>query len=93
LADALADGTTIHLLTVMDKVTREGVALAVWPTTSAEQGLEVLHTLIAQHGAPGHLRSDNGPEFVAVAVQDWLATCQVQTLYIEPGKPWQTGSI
>jgi putative transposase len=91
LDDALADGRTIHLLTVMDEFTREGLALEVWPTTSAEQVLEVLGVLIGQHGAPSHLRSDNGPEFVAVAVQDWLATYRVQTLYIEPGKPWQNG--
>lgn len=91
LDDALADGRTIHLLTVMDEFTREGLALDVWPTTSADQVLVVLRALIAQHGAPGHVRSDNGPEFVAQAVQDWLATCHVQTLYIEPGKPWQNG--
>jgi putative transposase len=91
LDDALANGRTIHILTVMDEFTREGMALEVWPTTSAEQVLEVLRALMAQHGAPGHLRSDNGPEFVAQAVQDWLATCRVQTLYIEPGKPWQNG--
>src|SRR3712207_5429542 len=60
-------------------------------TTSAERVLEVLRTLIAQHGAPGHLRSDNGPEFVAQAVQTGLASCHVETLYIEPGKPWQNG--
>lgn len=91
LEDALADGRVIHILTVMDEFTRAGVALEVWPTTSAEQVLVVLATLIAQHGAPGHLRSDNGPEFVAAAVQDWLALSHVETLYIEPGKPWQNG--
>jgi putative transposase len=91
LEDALADGRTIHLLTVMDEFTREGLALEVWPTTSAEQVLTVLAALIAHHGAPGHLRSDNGPEFVAQAVQEWLAYCRVETLYIEPGKPWQNG--
>jgi putative transposase len=91
LEDALADGRVIHILTVMDEFTREGVAVEVWPTTSAEQVLEVLAALMRQHGAPGHLRSDNGPEFVAQAVQAWLATCHVATLYIEPGKPWQNG--
>jgi putative transposase len=91
LEDALADGTTIHMLTVMDEFTREGLAVDVTRTTSAERVLEVLHALIAQHGAPGHLRSDNGPEFVAQAVQTWLASYRVETLYIEPGKPWQNG--
>ena len=60
-------------------------------TTSAERVLGVLAALVAQHGAPAYLRSDNGAEFVAIAVRGWLAQCGVQTLYIEPGKPWQNG--
>lgn len=91
LEDALADGTTLRILTVMDEFTREGLALSVALTTSAERVLGVLSALIAQHGAPAHLRSDNGAEFVATAVQTWLAQCGIQTLYIEPGKPWQNG--
>ena len=91
LEDALADGTKLHLLTVMDEFTREGLAVEVMRATAAERVLEVLRSLIAQHGAPGHLRSDNGPEFVAQAVKSWLASCHVATLYIEPGKPWQNG--
>lgn len=51
----------------------------------------MLAALFAQHGAPTYLRSDNGAEFVAQAVQRWLADCGVQTCYIEPGKPWQNG--
>jgi putative transposase len=89
--DALADGTTLRILTVMDEFTREGLALDVELTTSAQRVISVLTTLVAQHGAPQHLRSDNGAEFVANAVQSWLAERDVQTLYIEPGKPWQNG--
>jgi putative transposase len=89
--DALADGTPLRILTVMDEFTREGLALDVARTTSAERVIGVLSALVAQHGAPGHLRSDNGAEFVAIAVQTWLAHCGVQTLYIDPGKPWQNG--
>lgn len=51
----------------------------------------VLTTLFAQHGAPAYLRSDNGAEFVAQALQLWLAHCGVETLSSEPGKPWQNG--
>jgi putative transposase len=87
--DALADGTPLRILTVMDEFTREGLALDVALTTSAERVIGVLTALVAQHGAPVNLRSDNGSEFVAIAVQSWLAQCGVQTLYIEPGKPWQ----
>jgi len=89
--DALADGTRLRILTVMDECTREGLALDVALTTSAERVIGVLRVLVAQHGAPAYLRSDNGAEFVATAVQTWLAQCGVQTLYIEPGKPWQNG--
>jgi putative transposase len=89
--DALADGTPLRSLTVMDEFTREGLALSVALTTSAERVIGVLSALVAQHGAPANLRSDNGAEFVAIAVQTWLAQCSVQTLYIEPGKPWQNG--
>jgi putative transposase len=89
--DALADGTTLHILTVMDEFTREGLALDVARTTSAERVIGVLAALVAQHGAPNYLRSDNGAEFVATAVQAWLAEAGVKTLYIDPGKPWQNG--
>jgi putative transposase len=60
-------------------------------TTSAERVIGVLTALVAAYGVPGYLRSDNGAEFVATAVQRWLADSAVQTLYIEPGKPWQNG--
>ena len=89
--DALADGRPLRILTVMDEFTREGLALDVALTTSAERVIGVLTALVAQHGAPANLRSDNGAEFVALAVQTWLAQCGVQTLYIDPGKPWQNG--
>lgn len=89
--DALADGRTLRILTVMDEFTREGLALDVALTTSAERVIGVLAVLVAQHGAPDYLRSDNGAEFVALAVQGWLAEAGVQTLYIDPGKPWQNG--
>jgi transposase InsO family protein len=89
--DALANGTPLRILTVMDEFTREGLALDVDVSASAERVLGVLAALIAQHGAPAHLRSDNGPEFVATAVKLWLAQRGVQTLYIDAGKPWQNG--
>lgn len=89
--DAVADGTPLRILTVMDEFTREGLAIDGALTTSAERVIGVLMALVAQHGAPTHLRSDNGAEFVATAVQLWLAQGGSQTLYIEPGKPWQNG--
>lgn len=55
----------------------------------AQAVIAVLARLFAERGAPAYLRSDNGPEFVAVAVKDWLKSCGVQTHYIDPGSPWQ----
>ena len=89
--DALYSGASFKVLTVMDEFTREGIALDVASTTSAERVIGVLTTLFAHHGAPAYIRSDNGAEFVAQALQLWLAQCGVDTLYIDPGKPWQNG--
>ncbi len=89
--DAVADGTPLRILTVMDEFTREGLAIDVAVTTSAERVIGVLAALVGQHGAPAQLRSDTGPEFVATAIQVWLAQCGIHTLYIDPGKPWQNG--
>jgi putative transposase len=81
----------LYILTVMDEFTREGLAIDVELRTSAERVITVLEQLVATHGGPNYLRSDNGPEFVAFAVQAWLAQRQIQTLYIDPGCPWQNG--
>ncbi|MDQ5853509.1 MAG: IS3 family transposase [Chloroflexota bacterium] len=91
LEDALADGMALRILTVMDEFTREGLAVDVALTTSAERVIRVLAALFAEHGAPTYVRSDNGAEFTATVVQVWLAQRKVETLYIEPGKPWQHG--
>lgn len=84
-------GHVLRMLTVMDEFTREGLAIDVDTSTSAERVIGVLLQLVAAHGAPTYLRSDNGSEFVAVVVQAWLAQRQIQTLYIDPGCPWQNG--
>jgi putative transposase len=84
-------GKVLHILTVMDGFTREGLDIEAARTTSAEQVISVLEQLVALHGAPAYLRSDNGPEFVALAVQAWLAKRQIATLSIDPGCPWQNG--
>ncbi|KAB8333726.1 IS3 family transposase [Scytonema tolypothrichoides VB-61278] len=84
-------GRTFYILTVMDEFTREGLAIAVADATSAEWVIAVLSEVVALHGAPENLRSDNGAEFVALAVQAWLARRQIRTLYIDPGCPWQNG--
>lgn len=84
-------GQILRILTVMDEFTREGLAIDVDLITSAERVIGVLAQLVAKHGAPDYLRSDNGSEFVALALQAWLGHHQITALYIDPGCPWQNG--
>jgi len=85
------DGRPLKLLTVLDEYTRECMAIEVRRSMKAHHVLEALADLFATHGAPKHLRSDNGPEFTAKLVRRWLARVGVQTLFIEPGSPWENG--
>ena len=87
--DACANRQRLKILTVTDEFTRESLAIEVATRMRTPQVLAVLEQLMRQYGTPGCLRSDNGPEVVAQAVQRWLQTHQVQTVYIEPGSPWQ----
>jgi putative transposase len=89
--DHCLNGTKLKLLTVMDEFTREGLAIEVATSLPSRRVIAVLADLFAQHGAPQFIRSDNGPEFIAQALRDWLAQHQTETLYIDPGCPWQNG--
>ena len=89
--DRCANGQRLKILTVTDEFTRESLAIEVATRLQAGDVLKLLERLIAARGAPGALRSDNGPEFVAQAVQRWLHARQVHTAYIAPGSPWQNG--
>lgn len=91
LQDQDMHGRTFYILTVMDEFTREGLAIEVADATSAAWVFAVLSELVALYGAPAYLRSDNGAEFVALAVQAWLAQRQIRTRSIDPGCPWQNG--
>jgi putative transposase len=72
---------------VVDEYTREVLALHVERNIGSGKVREVMERLVVEHGAPGYIRSDNGPEFVARNLQNWLAEKQIKTLYIEPGSP------
>lgn len=91
LFDATSSGRTLKILTVVDEFTR--VALTILPGRSITSDAikRVLVELFASHGMPTALRSDNGPEFLAFELTEWLADLGAKTLYIEPGKPWQNG--
>lgn len=84
-------GTPLKVLTVMDECTREGLALEVATSLPSPRVLTVLERLVATHRAPEFIRSDNGPEFIALAIRGWLTQHQTRTLYIDPGCPWQNG--
>jgi len=89
--DRTHDGKAFRILTVLDEYTRESLAIHVRRKLNSQDVLHVLSKLFLRHGPPKHIRSDNGPEFVAKAVRDWLARMDVGTLFIEPGSPWENG--
>jgi putative transposase len=90
--DTCADGRTLKCLTVIDEFTRECLTIDVAGGIRSGRVIEVLAQLVSVHGAPRYLRSDNGPEFVARAILRWLQTAQIETAFIDPGKPWQNGA-
>ncbi len=91
--DRTRDGRPLKLLTVVDEFTRECLAIEVARKQSSRDVLRMLAALMLRHGIPKHIRSDNGPEFVAKAVREWLSRLEVETLFIEPGSPWENGYI
>lgn len=89
--DRTHDTRSYRMLTVIDEYTHECLAIHVKRKLNSSDVLECLADLFMKHGVPEHIRSDNGPEFVAEAVREWLSAAQVKTLYIEPGSPWENG--
>ena len=87
------DGRAMRLLTIVDEYTRESLAIDVARKLNCEDVLERLGWLFVHRGIPEHIRSDNGPEFTAQAVRDWLGRLGVGTLFIEPGSPWENGYV
>ena len=91
--DRTSDGRKLRMLTVVDEYTRECLAIEVARRLRSQDVLAVLADLCVSHGPPSYMRSDNGAEFTARAVRRWLARIDVQTLFIEPGSPWENGYI
>jgi transposase InsO family protein len=89
--DRTHDGRRFRMLTVIDEYTRECLAIAVARRLTSDDVLQVLTDLFVDRGPPDHIRSDNGPEFVAKEVRGWLGRVGVKTLFIEPGSPWENG--
>src|ERR1035437_7423833 len=82
---------TLRLLTLIDEYTRRCLALRVARRLNSYDLIETLADVMLEHGVPEHIRSDNGPEFVALKLRQWLSAVGAKTLYIEPGSPWENG--
>ena len=89
--DRTTAGSQLKWLSIEDEFTRESLALKVDRSITSEDVIDTLAELFAMRGVPAHIRSDNGPEFIAQAIQHWLTQLDVETLYIEPGAPWENG--
>jgi putative transposase len=89
IEDQTADGRKLKILPIVDEFTRECLTIEVERHMTGLDVVATLRFLFELRGPPEHLRSDNGPEFIAQVVKDWLAESQVGTLYIEPGSPWE----
>lgn len=87
--DQTEDGRQLKCLTMVDEFTRQGLGIEVGRSLTAYNVTRILKSLFRTHGHPVCIRSDNGPELVSKAVQQWLKDEHVDTHYIEPGSPWQ----
>jgi len=89
--DKLSNGRSYKMLTVLDEYTRQGLCVAVKTRMGASEVLEQLYPLLLKHGKPEYIRSDNGPEFIAVAFREWLIKVGIKPIHIYPGSPWENG--
>ena len=88
-----SDGRSFRILTILDEYSRECLAMKVDRHISSQDVIDQLYELFLLRGVPKHIRSDNGPEFTARKIRDWLTELGVKTLFIEPGSPWENGYI
>jgi transposase InsO family protein len=89
--DRTASGATLKWLSIVDEHTRECLALKAGRSITSEDVIDTLAELFAMRGVPCHIRSDNGPEFIAGAIRRWLDQVGVEALYVAPGSPWENG--
>jgi transposase InsO family protein len=89
--DRLSNGRSYKMLTVLDEYTRQALCVEVRDKMGSDDVLEVMHRLLMKHGKPEFIRSDNGGEFVAQHLQDWLRKVGVRPIQIYPGSPWENG--
>ena len=87
------NGKAIRMLTIIDEYTRECLAIEVDRKLHLQNVMDVLSQLFLERGTPQFIRSDNGPEFIAIRLRWWLKRHNSDTLFIEPGSPWENGYI
>ena len=93
VADRTSDGRPIRMLNILDEYSRECLKIRTDRQLKAMDVIFELSELFVERGVPDYLRSDNGSEFTAAMVRDWLQRLGVKTLFIEPGSPWENGYI
>ena len=91
--DRTDNGASLKMLTLIDEYSRQCLKIRVGRKLKSTDVLDALAEAMAVRGVPAHIRSDNGPEFIARDVQDWLREMGIATIYIEPGSPWQNGHV
>jgi len=91
VSDRTHDGRSVRMLCIIDEFTRESLAIRVARRLRSTDVIEALADLFVLRGVPAHIRSDNGPEFIALALRTWIAAVGARTAYIEPGSPWENG--
>ncbi len=89
--DRTRTGQPLKWLAITDEYTRECLALEVDRSITADRLVEVLTSLFMTRGVPKHIRSDNGPEFIAKAIRRHAKAADLEMLYVEPGSPWENG--
>lgn len=89
--DVTEDGNQLKFLVVIDEFTRRCLKIRVGRSCRSTEVIKSLGQLFSKHGMPTLLRSDNGPEFIAEAIQKWLEPLPTKTAFVEPGSPWQNG--
>lgn len=89
--DKLSNGRPYKMLTVLDEYTREALCVAVKPKMNSADVLDALYPLLLRRGKPKYIRSDNGSEFIATALQNWLRRVGIKPIQIYPGSPWENG--
>ena len=93
MSDRTSDGRSLKILNIIDEYTRECLAIDVARRMRSGDVLWRLSELFVRYGVPEHIRSDNGPEFIAVRLRKWLGDLGVNPLFIEPGSPWENGYV